>query len=291
MNPMNKNLTNFAVSYNPQIPDAENLSKKVITYLKDVGATISAEGAIHDKILRQRVKKKEFDALIALGGDGTMLRASHLCASARLPIIGINLGSFGFLMELQKDDWKEYLPKLLEGDYRIEKRMLLEAEHFRQGTSRGSWLVVNDVVVCRGQHVRPIRLEAEVDGYHMASYVADGLIAATPTGSTAYALAAGGAILPPDLRNVIVVPVAPHLSPDQPIILREGACVKIIVGTSHQAVFSVDGHIPVIMDDGDIVQVRASDLNSHYIRFHDQGYFYRTLNRFMEQNPSLNSAR
>lgn len=288
---MNQKIKKFGIAYNSQIPEALRLSKIICEFLDTRGITVLACGAIQDKDLRQRIKKKEFEALIVLGGDGTMLRASHLCASARLPIVGINLGSFGFLMELQRDEWEEYLPKLLSGEYRIEERMLLQAEHFRQQTSRGSWLVVNDVVVCRGQHVRPIRLDAEVNDYHMASYVADGLIAATPTGSTAYALAAGGAILPPDLRNIIVVPVAPHLSPDQSIILSEGACVTIIVTTTHQAVFSVDGHIPVIMENGDSIQVSASDLNLLFIRFHDPGYFYRTLNHFMEQNPSLNHLR
>jgi len=288
---MSQPLNHFAIAYNPQIPEAEPLSVKIGAFMQQAGAFVEEVGAIYDKVLRQRIKKKEFEALIVLGGDGTMLRASHLCASARLPLLGVNLGSFGFLMELQRDDWEDYLDKLMSGEYRIEKRMLLQAEHFRQNTSRGSWLVVNDVVVCRGQHVRPIRLDAEVDGYHMASYVADGLIASTPTGSTAYALASGGAILPPDLRNIIVVPVAPHLSPNQSIILNEGAEVTIIVSTTHQAVFSVDGHIPVIMEDKDFVRITASELNSRYIRFHDLGYFYRTLNRFMEQNPSLNQPR
>jgi len=288
---MSQPLNHFAIAFNPQIPEAEPLSVKIGVFMQQAGASIEEIGAIHDKVLRKRIKKKEFEALIVLGGDGTMLRASHLCTSARMPLLGVNLGSFGFLMELQRDDWEDYLDKLMSGEYRIEKRMLLQAEHFRQNTSRGSWLVVNDVVVCRGQHVRPIRLDAEVDGYHMASYVADGLIASTPTGSTAYALAAGGAILPPDLRNIIVVPVAPHLSPNQSIILNEGAEVTIIVSTTHQAVFSVDGHIPVIMEDKDFVRIAASDLNSRYIHFHDPGYFYRTLNRFMEQNPSLNQPR
>jgi NAD+ kinase len=288
---MNLPLTRFAILFNSQIPEAEALAGKISAFMETTGASIQAIRTIEDKTLRHPIKKKEFEALIVLGGDGTMLRASHLCASAHMPIIGINLGSFGFLMELQRDEWEAYLPKLLKGEYRIEKRMLLEAEHFHQGTSRGSWLVVNEVVVCRGQHVRPIRLEAEVNGHHMASYVADGLIAATPTGSTAYALAAGGAIMPPDLRNIIVVPVAPHLSPDQPIILNEGASVTISVKTSHQAVFSVDGHDAVIMEDGDSVLISSSELNSHYIRFRDAGYFYRALNRFMEQNPSLNQMR
>ena len=288
---MSQPLNHFAIAFNQQIPEAEPLSVKIGGFMKAAGASIEEVSAINDKELRQRIKKKEFEALIVLGGDGTMLRASHLCASARLPLLGVNLGSFGFLMELQRDEWEPYLKRLMTGEYRIEERMLLQAEHFRQNTSRGSWLVVNDVVVCRGQHVRPIRLDAEVDGYHMASYVADGLIAATPTGSTAYALAAGGAILPPDLRNIIVVPVAPHLSPNQSIILNEGAEVTIIVSTTHQAVFSVDGHIPVIMEDKDFVRIISSELNSHYIRFHDPGYFYRTLNRFMEQNPSINQPR
>jgi NAD+ kinase len=288
---MSQPIKKLAIAYNPEIPEAEKLSGRIEAFMRKLGATVQTVSDINGKALRQQVKKNEFEAMIVLGGDGTMLRANHLCASADLPIIGINLGSFGFLMELQRDEWEEYLPRLLSGDYRIEKRMLLQAEHFRKDTSRGSWLVVNDVVVCRGQHVRPIRLDAAVDGHPMASYVADGLIAATPTGSTAYALAAGGAILPPDLRNIIVVPVAPHLSPDQSIILNEGAHISIHVRTSHQAVFSVDGHDPVIMEDDDFVMVGASKLDSHYIRFRDAGYFYRTLNRFMEQNPTLNHLR
>ena len=130
-------------------------------------------------------------------------------------------------------------------------------------------------------------LKAEVDGSHMASYVADGVIASTPTGSTAYALAAGGAILPPELRNILIVPVAPHLSPDQPIILSEGARVTVSIFTSHQAVVSVDGHMPVILEDGDFVRVSSSEPNSRFIRFREPGYFYSNLNRFLEQNPSV----
>jgi len=286
-----KALNRFGVAYNPQIDNAEDIAGRVSRLIEEKGAEVIACGGIQEKTLRSKIKEKEFEALVVLGGDGTMLRASHLCAPAEIPITGINLGSFGFLMELQTDEWQEYLPKMMGGDYRIEKRMLLRAEHIRGGESRGSWLVVNEVVVCRGQHVRPIRLEADVDGFHMASYVSDGLIASTPTGSTAYALAAGGAILPPDLRNIIIVPIAPHLSPDQSIILSEGSCVTMRVHTTHQAVFSVDGHIPVIMENEDIVRVSSSELNSLYIRFHDPGYFYRNLNRFLEQNPSFPNSR
>ncbi len=284
-------INQFGLAYNPQIEAAAGLSDEISRYLRAQGATLSAIHPIHERTLRERIQEKAFKALIVLGGDGTILRASHLCAAAGIPIVGINLGTFGFLMEMQVGDWSTYLPRLLTGEYRLEKRMLLQAEHTRDEDCRGSWVVVNEVVVCRGQHVRPIRLEAKVDGYHMASYVADGLIASTATGSTAYALAAGGAIMPPELRNIIIVPVAPHLSPDQPIILSEGARVNIRVQTTHQAVFSVDGHIPVLMENGDSVSVYSSDLNSLFIRFQDPGYFYRNLNRFMEQNPSISTSR
>ena len=288
---MNTPIKNFGIAYHPQINEAPALAAEIAAHLKDLGAQVQAVGAIYEKPFRQDITDKAFGALLVLGGDGTMLRASHLCASVGIPILGINLGSFGFLMELKPQEWKAFIPRLLTGDFRLESHMLLQADHIRDGENREHWLVVNDVVVCRGQYVRPIRLEAEVDGAHMASYVADGVIAATPTGSTAYALAAGGAILPPELRNILVVPVAPHLSPDQPIVLSEGACITFRVHTSHQAVVSVDGHMPVVMEDGDSVRVNSSELNSDFIRFQEPGYFYTNLNRFLEQNPSFPNSR
>jgi NAD+ kinase len=170
--------------------------------------------------LPQKLKQGEYDLMIALGGDGTMLRAGHLTAPSGVPLLGINLGRFGFLMQLDREDWREYLPRLLKGDFTIEERMMLKAEHWRESKLIDSFQVINEVVVCRGQVVRPIRIRAEVDGYSLASYVADGLIAATPTGSTAYALAVGGPIMPPDLRNILIVPVAPHLSMDRASFCR-----------------------------------------------------------------------
>ena len=288
---MNSPLKHFGIAYNSQIESAPALGAEIAQFLKEQGAEVCGLGAIYERPLRQCITAKAFDVLIVLGGDGTMLRASKLCASAGIPILGVNLGSFGFLMELTPKDWRDYLPRLLKGDFRLECHMLMQAEHLRGNENRESWLVVNDVVVCRGQYVRPIRLEAEVDGAHMASYVADGLIASTPTGSTAYALAAGGAILPPELRNILIVPVAPHLSPDHPIILSEGAHVLIRVHTNHQAVVSVDGHMPVTLEDGDCVRVSSSELDSLFIRFREPGYFYSNLNRFLEQNPSFPNNR
>jgi NAD+ kinase len=145
--------------------------------------------------------------------------------------------------------------------------------------------VINEVVVCRGQFVRPIQIQADVDGYRLYNFVADGLIASTPTGSTAYALAAGGPIVPPELRNILIIPVAPHLSLDRAIILSEGSGITMTVHTVHEAVMSIDGHPPVPMLDGDAVQVTANDFNVKFIRFQDPGYFYRNITAYMEQSP------
>ena len=282
MNPA-KAPTQFAIAYKDS---AAGEGKNIAEYLEQQGIQPVYCGMLDDRSLEQVIASGKVDALIALGGDGSMLNASHLCAKAGVPILGINMGSIGFLMELQRTNWRDYMPRLIKGDFRREERMLLSACHFRAEQQLGEWEVVNEVVVCRGQMVKPIRLQASVDGYPMASYVADGLIAATPTGSTAYALAAGGAILPPELRNILVVAVAPHLSMDRAIILAEGSSVTITVNTNHQAVLSADGHAPVTLEDNDQVRVEASQRNITFIRFHDPGYFYRNLNRYMENNPS-----
>lgn len=259
--------------------------EEIAAFLMKCGVEEAAWGALQDTALIRRIETGEFDLLIALGGDGTMLRAGSIAAPLGLPVLGINLGHFGFLAEIQQDEWSERLPQLLQGQYRLEERMLLRAEHTRAGNVLDSWIVVNEVVVCRGQFVRPIQIQAEVDGYRLANYVADGLIAATPTGSTAYALAVGGPIMPPDLHNILIIPVAPHLSLDRAIILSSGTGVTITVHTAHEAVMSVDGRAPVPMLNDDSVRVTTNDSTLHFVRFQDPGYFYRNITMYMEQNP------
>jgi NAD+ kinase len=201
------------------------------------------------------------------------------------------MGRFGFLMEIQQDGWREAFQRLLQGDFWSEKRMMLSAEQVRSDRILGEWDVVNEAVVCRGGIVRPIQMEVNVDGRFLATYVADGMIAATPTGSTAYALAAGGPILPPELRTILLVPIAPHLSIDRGIVLAEGSSVAIKVHTTHQAVLSVDGQPPIGLVDGDYVNVHASSHTLQFIRFQDPGYFYRNLTPHMNQNPSIGITR
>ena len=280
----------IAILGHPSLPGAIEEAAIVSDYLAEQGVT-TAHGSTYDEPLRQQIRSCEFEMLITLGGDGTLLKIGHLAAPLDIPVLGINMGHFGFLYEVQRNNWRGVLSLLLKGDYWLEKRMMLRAELWHEGQVSGSWEVLNDVVVARGQVVRPVQLTAQVDGIMLASFVADGLITSTATGSTAYALAAGGPILPPELRNILIMPVAPHLSVDRAIVLPEGTSVTITVNTAHQAVMSIDGQPSILMADGDKVKVVASNYNLHFVRFQDPGYFYRNLTTYMEQNPLIGNSR
>jgi NAD+ kinase len=283
-------ISKIVVLAHPHVVDGTQEAALISAHLEELGAT-AAYGLIYDENLRTRVQAMEFDLIIALGGDGTMLRAGHLGGPCNIPILGINMGHFGFLMEVRQTQWQDILGRVLLGDYWLEKRMMLCAEQWRGDQRLGDWDALNEVVVTRGQVVRPVQLTASIDGRILTTYVADGLIAATSTGSTGYALAAGGPILPPELRNILLVPVAPHLSIDRAIVLAEGSNVTITVKTEHQAVLSIDGQPPIPMLDGDRVEAYASGHTVKFVRFQDPGYFYRNLTPHMSQNPSLGNHR
>jgi len=285
MNSSGLEFQNFIIAGHPQIPEAFEEAGMIADYLTSRGFNAQSK-RLDDEGLQNLAKNGEVDLLISLGGDGTMLRAGHLCAPFNIPILGINMGKFGFLMEFNHAEWEHSINRILSNDYWLEKRMLLCAEQWRSDELMGKWEVLNEVVVSRGEIVRPVYLDASVDGRFLTTYVADGLIASTSTGSTAYALAAGGPILPPELRNILLVPVAPHLSIDRAIVLAEGSSVSITVHTDHQAVICVDGQIPIHLEDGDRVDARASSHTVQFVRIQDPGYFYRNLTPHMYNNPA-----
>jgi len=266
----------------PKMPEAFVEAEAMAAFLKEKGIE-APHGSLYDEDLRKRVRKGEFDVLIIAGGDGSVLRAGHLCAPSGVPILGVNLGRMGFLIQVDRHEWREYFDKLFDGEAWIENRMMLNAQHIRAGESMGNWNALNEVVVGRGQNLRPVRLSASVDGRHLTSYVADGLVASTATGSTAYALAAGGPILPPELRNILLVPIAPHLSVDRAVVLSEGSMVSIRVN-GENAVLSVDGQPSITLLDDDHVDIHVAEVTTQFVRFGDPGYFYRNLTAHMNEN-------
>lgn len=280
-----RKLEQIAVAAHPQVGDGLAEAILISEALEKSGIA-TWHGLLYDEELKNQLSSGEVDLLIALGGDGTMLRAGRMCGPIDIPILGINMGRFGFLTEIQQNKWRDILPRLWNEEYWIERRMMLTIEQWRANECLGAWDVLNEAVVSRGEIVRPVRMDALVDGRFLATYVADGLIAATATGSTAYALAVGGPILPPELRNILLVAVAPHLSIDRAIVLAEGASVSITLRTDHQAVLALDGQPPIHLQDSDRVEARASKHSAQFIRFQDPGYFYRNLTPHMNRNPS-----
>jgi NAD+ kinase len=274
----------IAIASYPGREEAIELAEEIAAFLLERGLT-AHHASLYDETLRNQVKDGAFDLLIALGGDGTMLRAGHLCAPHQVPILGINIGGLGFLIEVGREDWQSKVERVLTGDYWLQKRMMLRAELHRGEEMLGSWDVLNECTIGRGEQVRPVRLFTEIDGFYLTTYVADSLIVATPTGSTAYALAAGGPILPPELRNILLVPVAPHLSIDRAIVLHEGSWVKVTVGTTHQATVCIDGQSPISLEDQDHVEARASEHTVHFVCLQEPDYFYRNLTSRMQRNP------
>lgn len=220
------------------------------------------------------------DIVIAIGGDGAMLRAARVCAPYNVPVLGVNMGQLGFLTEIRDPaTWGDYVSRLLTGDYWVEERMMLRAFAIHEGVAAAEGHALNDVVISGGV-TRMIRLETYIDGDWATTYNADALIISTATGSTAYALAVGGPILPPELRNILIIPSAPHLSMSRPIVLSEGAIVDIYPysgSTRGDVSLLVDG-VPwgVIMEGGG-VRVQASEHVTRFVRTRERNYFYRSL--------------
>lgn len=228
-----------------------------------------------------------FDLLIVFGGDGSLLRAGHLCAPLGIPLLGVQAGRLGFLVEVKQEDWQNSLHRLLQGDFRLEKRMMLSADFLQGEQLTQTWDVINELVLCRGAVVHPIEIRVDLNEGYLSSYHADGLIVATATGSTAYALASGGPILPPELRNMLLLPIAPHLSLDRAVILAEGAEVYLRAVSPNDAVLSVDGLPAVPVTKNDRVRLRVNPFSLTMLRFGEPNYFYRALSDVLYKNPIL----
>lgn len=276
----------IAIAVHPKNEQAYNLAEEIGAFLETGGKKVLL-GRMDEATLRDGVSNGKQDLLIALGGDGTMLRAGHISAASQVPILGINLGRYGFLTEIQRDEWPDAIQRVLAGEYWLEKRMMLESVLLRKGKEFDRWYALNDAVISRGETIRPVELEIFINNRHLSTIVADAIIASTATGSTAYAMAAGGPILSPELRNIILVPVAPHLSIEQSLVLDETVLISVNVYTSHEAVISIDGQPAIKLENRDQVEIRASDDVVQFIRFQDPGYFYRNLIPYMDQNPAI----
>ena len=221
---------------------------------------------------------RRIDLAIVVGGDGTLLGAGRLLAAYNVPIIGVNLGRLGFLVDVSPDEMQTQLAAMLQGQYQEEQRLMLHAEAERDGELLGSGDAFNDVVLHVRGEIRMIEFTTWVDGHFVNTQRADGLIITTPTGSTAYALSSGGPIMHPALQAITLVPICPHTLSDRPLVLNGHSTVEIELCEQRDipARVSFDGHNNIALESCDRVRIRA---HSEKVRLlHPQGYdYYRIL--------------
>lgn len=267
----------IGILYQTRIPGSEEVAEQISAWLAGRGVETWIGAGRDAGVLTEHLA--EMDMLIVLGGDGTTLRAARLVTDFDVPIFGVNMGRVGFLSEAQLNEWPQKLQSVLAGNFWIERRLRIQANLLRGGEQVASFTALNDVVVGRGSQARVIRLHLRVDGDLVTTYVADALIVATPTGSTAYAMAAGGPLLPPQLQNFVVVPVAAHLSLNRALVLHEEAEIGIRVEMDHEANLTADGQLGSPVENGDFVTITKHPRPCYFARVESSGYFYRRLMR------------
>ncbi len=268
-----RRLSTVGIFIHPRLPAAPPLAREIAHWLRERGVRVWETDSLDEDAVLPDLS--DTDLLVTLGGDGSILRAARHTAGHPTLILGVNLGRMGFLTEAEPDGWEEVLGRVWRGEYWVEERMMLQATVGVGDLPARDAL--NDVVVGPGALGRVVHLEARVDGDLLTTYVADALIVATPTGSTAYALAAGGPIMPPQQRNILLVPVAPHLSLDRAVVLAEGVRVRVVVRGHSPASLIVDGEVVAELAPGEAVEVEASPRVARFARVRERDYFYRTL--------------
>jgi NAD+ kinase len=215
------------------------------------------------------------DLVVVLGGDGTLISAARLIGGRDIPILGVNLGSLGFLTEITVDELYPHLTDFLRGEYAVSERMMLDCAVLRNGAEIASHQVLNDVVINKGALARIVDLDTKVDCRHLTTFKADGLIISTPTGSTGYSLSAGGPIIHPAMNCLAITPICPHTLTNRPIVVADDSLISITVSSldDEDVFLTLDGQVGVELKSGDVIQVRRARHHSMLIMSKGRDFF------------------
>ncbi len=273
-------------AYNPTNDAAVDLATRASGWCRMRGiAEWQAQAGDYEQLVRELAST---DALVVLGGDGTFLRAVRAVAEVDVPILGINLGKVGFLSKAEEGDLESVLQRIVDAEYTIDERMVLEARILRGGHvgEDDLHIALNDIVIARGALARVCRLDVSIDGTHLATFIADGLVVASPTGSTGYSFSAGGPILDPVSRNLVLTPIAAYLSAFRSVVISPEQVVRCRVVDAHEALVSVDGREDLPIAVGDVVEVRAVERPIRLLDPAGSLSFWDLLRRKVELLPS-----
>jgi NAD+ kinase len=214
------------------------------------------------------------DLVIVLGGDGTLLAAARLLYKREIPILPVNLGSLGFLTSVTLDELYPLLEQMVEGNYRLSERMMLEAKLMREGATSQEERALNDAVINQAALARLMEFHLHIDGSHVGHYRADGLIVATPTGSTAYSLAAGGPIVHPDLNAFVITPICPHMLTNRPLVVPDTSKIEITFRHGDEPVhLTLDGQVGFHLQPDDRIVIEKSPSKILLVRPVKKSYF------------------
>ncbi|MBI4288122.1 MAG: NAD(+)/NADH kinase [Chloroflexi bacterium] len=275
------------ILYHPRLEIARTLAEKLREVVEQHQGQAWLSSASGDEEAKSLMPGTEL--VLSLGGDGTILRAARSVEPYPIPILGINLGRVGFLAELSVSEAVDSLPGFLRGEGWVEERSMLQAQIVPVGNKRSAtdlYCALNDVVAGRGRLGRLVHIKAKVDGEIVTTYRADGLIVATASGSTGYSLSAGGPVLYPRSRDIILQPIAPHFFQAAALVLPSSVTIELELMSDEQAVASIDGQVQIDLKRGDVVRVARSPHTAHFLHSKSPTSFYRVVGqRLSSQTP------
>lgn len=263
----------------PHSAAAKNILKKLVPWLKEREKEVFLDKDTSPLIgessscTRPEIPKM-VDMIIVMGGDGTFLSVARLVNDNDVPLFGVNVGGLGFLTEVTREEFFPTLERIFAGDFIIDERLKLITKVYRRGEKIAEYTAVNDIVINKGAMARIIDLEAFVDGKRVTTYKADGLIVSTPTGSTAYSLAAEGPILYPTIRALILNPICPHTLTDRPLVVPDNAKIEITLISKNEDVYlTIDGQVGFDLQYQDRLLVTKSNKRVKMILSPEKNYF------------------
>lgn len=260
-------------------PEPRKLAIKLIDWLTKRKIKVICDDELAKQIkfnkhcAKERLPKSS-DLIITIGGDGTLLSVVKNFEDRVVPVMGINMGGMGFLTEVTPEDATETLEQVLSGKVTPQKRMMLKAVIKRDGKVKSKWLVLNDVVINKGALARIIDLRTYVDGKYLTTYKSDGVIIATPTGSTAYSLAAGGPLVSRDVSSIVLTPICPHMLTNRSMVVNHNSVVKIVLEESNGKVYlTLDGQRGHALEEGDVIEVSKAKREMFLFGSRKRDYF------------------
>jgi NAD+ kinase len=259
------------------------------SWLTTGGHTVGFESETARELNGLRIGPEEFsacDVVVAFGGDGTLIRAAHLCSERGTPILGVYFGRFGFVTQCNPQDIRPALDRFFKGEAHLDERGMVAAELLRGGNPVTKLHALNEVVLQRAVTARMMTFRVWVDGHRVTSYPADGVLVSTPTGSTAYNLSAGGPIMDPNVSAIMLTAIAPHTLSARPLILRPESEIRLKIMSDGDAVLSVDSQTRLHILAGDEVRVTQSTRVTNLITVHDADFLMK-LNHKMFWSKGL----